>query len=218
MCVGLRIKELRSELRRRGRDDGGRRAQLVDRLVVCLRADLSAASSPAARPTATAAAAAAAPGVDSVDDEAYHRDRSQPMWGWSDYFKGKHVFITSTTHNLYGVKNRIIGAAETRGGFEGALSNHKFKGGTHWFQLSGEMVNLCFISVVDPSSRSQDQLAAICASDNTYSNLFRGADGFATGEQSVSLCTGNHVLSSTAARGEKTVVCLDADAREGYTL
>ena len=81
-----------------------------------------------------------------------------------------------------------------------------------WFELTGGMVDISFISVVDSSSRSKKQLKDMCASDNNYSHLFRGREGLATGEQCVSLCTGNHV-SSNAPREGKTLVCLDAEAR-----
>ena len=33
MCIGLRVPELRSELHRRGKDESGKRAELVERLV-----------------------------------------------------------------------------------------------------------------------------------------------------------------------------------------
>jgi len=41
MCIGLRVPELRSELHRRGKDESGRRAELVERLVSCLREEFN---------------------------------------------------------------------------------------------------------------------------------------------------------------------------------
>ena len=48
MCVGLRVPELQAELRRRGKSGDGKRAELVDRLVVCLRSDFASVDSAAA--------------------------------------------------------------------------------------------------------------------------------------------------------------------------
>ena len=65
MCVGLRVPELKAELQRHGQSDEGRRADLVDSLVNCLRADFEAAASP-----------------QNTRGYIYHVDTNQRMWGW----------------------------------------------------------------------------------------------------------------------------------------
>ena len=69
MCVGLRVPELKAELQRHGKSDEGKRADLVDSLVNCLRADFEAAAS--SQNTSES----------SERGYIYHVDTNQPMWG-----------------------------------------------------------------------------------------------------------------------------------------
>lgn len=145
MCVGLRIRELKSELRRREKNESGKRARLVDRLVTCLRSEFEVADA------AVAVAAAPAPAAPFSND-VYHVDHQQPMWGWSVNYKGPSVFLSST-NGRHGVKNVIVGQGLSRGGSESVLSDHVFVTGEHWFELYAKnpegFLCCCQVSVVD---------------------------------------------------------------------
>ena len=207
MCVGLRVPELKAELQRHGQSDEGRRADLVDSLVNCLRADFEAAAS--SQNTSES----------SKRGYIYHVDTNQPMWGWCSTLKGENVFLTST-NGKYGVRNAIIGCALEQGGFEGVCSDTVFAHGKHWFELKAKepahFLNLCFISVVD-ANRSHLDLQHLCNTGDR--SLFYGPSrGVAQGDAFVSLCRQNHISESLYGMSNydwqtayPCLVCLDAD-------
>ena len=198
MCVGLRVPELQAELRRRGKNGDGTRADLVARLVVCLRSDFATVDSAAAASNAAA--------------EVYHEDTAQPMWGWSDYLKGPKVFLSSTL-GAFGVRNAITGCGEQRGGFSGVVSDKVFSNDKHWFRFKARepatFLHLCFISAVDASKSDQD-LKEMCTHGDRqmYAHLGRNA--------SFACLSCEHHIPYEQWRDrnfKETLVCLDTEER-----
>ena len=229
MCIGLRVPELRSELHRRGKDESGKRAELVERLVSCLHEEFNLVSTNSTSSTSgnnnngdpsvlelgdngqfTAAA--------SSPRRSYHEDLRQPMWGWADHIIGggqRNLNVQITTNNgRYGVKNVIIGGEREQGGYSGVPSNRLFERGIHWFELKGAdspFHRLCFISIADATTSDED-LKKEAMSGNAY------APEEQSGMSSVSLNATNHLSDENYRRtsnkeGERTLVCLDANER-----
>ena len=205
MCIGLRVPELKLELSRRGKDDNGKRAELVDRLITCLRADFGVVGTSAFTGDASSNV------IISPNRSAYHVDVSQPMWGWSEKIKGPHVFL-STTNGKNGIRNTIIGSGLERGNFSGVCSDIVFTNGRHWFKFKGgdpaSLLHLCFISVVD-AGRTDSDLVELCTRGERNIYLDQGATGI------VSLNCQNHQGDNFDWRRtyNETLVCLDADER-----
>jgi len=230
MCIGLRVPELRSELHRRGKNESGKRAELVERLVGCLREDFDLMATNSIT-SSTSGNNNRDPSVLELGDngqftaaasspqrDVYHEDLRQPMWGWSDHLIGggqRHSNVQITTNNgLYGVKNVIIGGGRERGGYLGVISNKLFDRGRHWFELKGAdnpFHHLCFISIGDATTSDED-LKKEAMSGNSYSSEEQ------SGMSSVSLNATNHLSDENYRRtsnreGERTLVCLDANER-----
>jgi len=230
MCIGLRVPELRSELHRRGKDESGKRAELVERLVSCLREEFNLMATNSTSSTSgninnrdpsvlelgdngqfTAAAS---------NPQVYHEDPQQPTWGWLGRLIGAggqgHINVQITTNNgRWGVKNVIIGGGQEYGGYSGVSSDKLFKRGRHWFELKGaddtHFHHLCFISIGDATTSDED-LMKEAMSGNSYSPEER------IGMSMVSLNASHHISDLNYRRtpnneGERTLVCLDANER-----
>ena len=100
MCIGLRVPELRSELHRRGKDESGKRAELVERLVGCLRDEFNLMATNSITSSTSGNNNNENPSVLELHDNgqfttaassprrSYHEDLRQPMWGWSEHMIG----------------------------------------------------------------------------------------------------------------------------------
>ena len=230
MCIGLRVPELRSELHRRGKDENGKRAELVERLVGCLREEFNLMATNSITSSTSGNINNGDPSVLELGDngqftavasspQVYHEDPQQPMWGWSDHLIGaggqrqNNVQIT-TNNGRWGVNNLIIGGGREYGGYSGVSSNKLFERGRHWFELKGadnRFHHLCFISIGDATS-SDGELRTMAMSGNAYSPEER------SGMSMVSLNASHHISDENYRRtpnkeGERTLVCLDANER-----